>query len=179
MEKLWSHTSLLGTSLFDVCFPDNSSLLSFLSRLPLSSSYLLRLLCFHLLNACEYACTHPHTYVHTHYMTNADWGQLHSPVVRCSVGADLLYLYACLPGWLEHLLKPSVKRHSIHLWQRGEQCYLHQFSPRRGEFPVNGQLFFFSCCFNNCFSKWPPFRRTDETRSQAATHMLINSIKGM
>lgn len=83
-----------------------------------------------------------------------------------------------LPGWLEHLLKPSVKRHSIHLWQRGEQYYLHQFSPGRVEFPVNGQLIiiFFSSCFNNPFSKWPPFRGTDETRYQAATYMLINPI---
>lgn len=69
-----------------VCFPDNSSLLS-----PPCLSHTARFDCFvfQLLNVSENAHTrsHPHAHTHTnvyvctHYMTNADWGQLYSPVV--------------------------------------------------------------------------------------------------
>lgn len=118
-------------------------------------------------------CTCPRTHTHTCIAWEMQYRASYTAQWLDAVLEQICYIST--PAWLEHLLKPSAKRHSIYLWQRGEQYYLHQFSCGRGEFPVNGQLFF-SLCFNIQFSKWPPFRGTDETRSRAATHMLINSI---
>lgn len=175
MEKLWDHTGL-DISLFDVYFSQqqlsiSSSFLSFLSLSVLALNALFPSL----------KCLWIRTDIHAHAHTRNTWQMLYRASYTAqwldAVLEQICYIYT--PAWLEHLLKPSAKRHSIYLWQRGEQYYLHQFSPGRGGFPVNGQPFFFTPFFFSPytqFSKWQPFRTTDETHSRAAAHMLINPI---
>lgn len=133
---------------------------------------------FRLLNVSKkngHTRSHPHAHKRIRTHSLHDKCRL-GPVIQPSSCTQSLkqICYICAAAWLQHLLRPSAKRHSIRLGRGGEQYYLHQFSPWRWEFPANGQLSFLLPlpCFNSCFSKWPPFRRTNET----SNHMLINAI---
>lgn len=172
MEKLWSHTSL-GTIVYLMCVFPTTALCSlsfpvFVSPPPTCLN------CF-----VSISWTHTHTrlqYVSTHYMTNAVWDQLHSPVVRCSVEADLLYLYTCLAGWSIYW---SHQWNAIpHIFDRegNNTMYSTSFCLRGVEYPVNGQLIiiFFSSCFNHSHLKCPPFRRTAEMHNRVVLTVHAN-----
>lgn len=148
MEKLWDHTGL-DISLFDVYVPNNNPSPPCSPPPPpfyLSLSHFVS----SVLTACE--CVRIPTWNLQHNTTT--WQMLCSASYTAQWFDAVLeqICYISMPAWLEYLLKPSAKCCSIYLWQRGEQYYLHQFSPGRGNFQLMD--FFFSSpvsCFNTQF----------------------------
>lgn len=118
---------------------------------------------------------HAHAHRHTHTTWRMQYRASYTAQWLDVVLEQICYIYT--PAWLEHLLKPSVKRHSIYLWQReGNNTIYTNLALGGGDFQLMDNFFFFFTYFTIQFPKWPPFRGTDESRSQAATHMQINSI---
>lgn len=124
MENLWDHSGL-DISLFDVLFPNNNnnnnnSFLS-ISTFFLSTLYFLYSLAVLFPSPkCLWISTHTHIRMQpTHIVWQMQYRASYTAQWLDVMLEQICYIYT-LP-WLQHLLKPSAKQHSIYLWQRGEQ----------------------------------------------------------
>lgn len=83
--------------------------------------------------------TDTHVYVHAHYMTNADWGQLYSPVVACRAGADLLHLCGCLAAAFTEAISETMLHTSL---KEANNTIYTNLARGGGNFQLMGNFFF-------------------------------------